>query len=153
MLAAPLVLLAGGWAIFYVLKQPPPAAECMTRRAPGVEQYRGGLGAYATFSAAVLGALIASVSRGPRTMYALAVCAWLATLYNADDDAFWPHALVATILGALGALLLACGAAGTLAMRRPRTAELAYLWTALLVFVPATAGIVASEGTPGLCLG
>ena len=153
MLATPLVLLAGGWAIFYLVKDPPRLDACSEGRVPGVEEYRDGLGAYATFAAVVIGSLIARISTTKRTMYPLAACAWLAAVYNLDNDAFHVHALGA-LIGMLfgGELLLACSAIATLAMRRPRVAQLTYLWTALLLLVPAAVTWPAGEGVAFLCL-
>lgn len=152
-LAAPVVLLAGGWLIFYVLKDPPRADGCYAATPRDVHGYRRGLGAYATLSACALGALIAWTSRTRRTGYALAACAWLMALYNLEDDAFVPHATFGFVFGMFGGeLLLGASAIATLVMGRPQFAQLAYLWTALLVILPGAAGIVASEGDWALCM-
>ena len=152
-LATPVALLAAGWVIFYVLKEPPRMDECAQGRDPGVNAYRQGLGTYATVAAAGIAALIARVSRTRRTLFALSICAWLVLVYNADDDVFGWHATFAMLLALFGGeVLLLCSALATFAMRRPRGAQLTYLWTSLLVFVPALAGQVASQGVPGLCM-
>lgn len=149
----PLALLAGGWAIFHVLKELPPA-DCGAQVPAGmVEDHRRGLGAYATFSALVIGSLIASISAARSTRLALAVCAWLAALYNVENAAFEVHATVAvglTIFG--GELLLACSAIAVFAMRRPRIAQLAYLWTALPLILPALVASPATRGGSFLCM-
>lgn len=153
MIATPLALLTGGWVIFYVLKEPPRADRCSGHEAAGIDEYRTGLGSYATAAAAVLAALIAKTSPTKPTYLALAACAWLTGIYNVDNDAFEPHAIFGWFAGLFGGeAVLAIAAIASLIAERPRFAQLVYLWTALLVFVPGATGIVASEGTPGLCL-
>lgn len=153
LLVTPWLLLAGGWLIFYVLKEPPPLVGCMSGPAPGVEEYRRGLGAYGTLSAALVGGLIATVSRGPRTLYALGICAWLAALYNFDDGLFQWHATLALVLTIFGGELVTLFAAiGMFAMRRPRIAELTYLWMVLLLLLPVAITVPAEEGIATFCL-
>ena len=152
LLATPAALLAGGWVIFYVLKEPPEVDRCALEPARGIDAYREGLGAYATFAAVVISVLIARTSPTRRTTSALAACAWLAALYHLENDTLAPHSLIG--LGILvfgGELILLLSAIATFTTWE-RAARLVYLWMTLLLVLPAAVGYPASEGTPGLCM-
>lgn len=152
-LLAPPLVIAGGWVIFFVLKEPPPSTACFADPHPDVEVHRRGLGTYATASALVLGGLIGALSRRPANLYALGVAAWALVIENASTLAFVIHAAAAMAAGVLGGevVWVVSGIAALTAAPR-RGSLLVYLWTSLAIVLPVATGLVASHSFPLWCI-
>jgi hypothetical protein len=173
-LLTPVLLLAAGAVLFYVLKDPPPPGPCeeflSAAQKAAIEDYRRGMDVFGVACTFLLLPLIAWVSVERRraggwkaelpseTGWGIAGVIALLFLHLLPTPTFALHAVLAVLVGlVVGGILMVLSAWSTIRFWRGRRASalgwlLLYLWLALLVALPALLVFPIGEGTDFFCI-